>query len=46
MRVGISDNNEAKVQLAKDYFGVKVNPKRYNYMPKLRKKHNATTNKT
>ena len=38
MRVGISTNNEAKVQLAKDYFEVNVNPKTYNYMPKLREK--------
>ena len=37
MKVGISGNNEAKVQLAKHYFEVKIYQKNYKYMPKERK---------
>jgi hypothetical protein len=46
MKVGISANNEAKVQIAKYYFEVKINPKNYKFMPKGRKKDNVATNKT
>ena len=41
MRVGISANNEAKAQLAKLYFEVKINVSKVK-----EKKDNVTTNKT
>ena len=41
-----SFNTEAKLQLAKYYFEVKINPKKYKYMPKERKKDIVATKKT
>ena len=39
-------NTEAKLQLAKYYYEVKINPKKYKHMPKEGKKDIVATKKT